>query len=201
MLREQRDVFAPVAQRRLNVQTASLVGESLGGWIAALYAAESSPDRHLVPLEKLVLVDAAGLQQHTVIPDLNPSTLEGMRHVLQVVFYDTSWVSDSIVRRAFADKLAVNDGYTVHSILNGGRINSERLDDRLGSIKVPTLVVWGNQDQLVPLEEGQRYASGIAGARLVTFDKCGHVPPQEHTAEFLKAVTEFLGGAEKGSDE
>ena len=178
---------------QLNVQKASLVGESLGGWIAALYTAESASDAKMVPVEKLVLVDAAGLEQHSSVPDLNPSTLEQMRHVMELVFYDTSWLNDAALHRIFTDKLSVNDGYTVHAILSNPRINSERVDNRLGDIKAPTLVVWGQQDQLVPLEMGQKYASGIAGAKLVTYDKCGHVPPAEHTAEFVKALSEFLG--------
>src|SRR2546430_12334780 len=77
--------------RELKVEKASLMGESLGGWISALYVVESSSDKHLVPVEKLVLVDAAGLTQDKPIPDLNPSTLAGMRKVLEAVFYDTSW--------------------------------------------------------------------------------------------------------------
>jgi pimeloyl-ACP methyl ester carboxylesterase len=46
---------------------------------------------------------------------------------------------------------------------------------------------------------GERYAAGIAGAKLVSFDKCGHVPPIEKTEEFLAAVTAFLGGGTTGT--
>src|ERR1700739_3738219 len=59
--------------RQLKVEKTSLVGESLGGWIAGLYATELSGGAHLIPVEKLVLVDAAGLKQDRPIPDLNPS--------------------------------------------------------------------------------------------------------------------------------
>src|SRR5712692_320371 len=65
--------------RELKVEKASLVGESLGGWIAGLYAAEIGGGAHLIPVERLVLVDAAGLKQDTPIPDLNPSSLAAMR--------------------------------------------------------------------------------------------------------------------------
>jgi pimeloyl-ACP methyl ester carboxylesterase len=178
----------------LKVEAASLVGESLGGWISGLYAAESSANQHMVSLEKLVLVDAAGLKQDRAAPNLNPSTLAEMRQVLELVFYDTSWLDDSTLHRIFTDKLAANDGYTVHSIVSNPTVRTQLLDDRLGEIRVPTLVVWGKQDQLIPVARGERYASGIAGARIVTFDKCGHVPAEEHTAEFLTAVTDFLSG-------
>ncbi len=180
--------------RQLKVEKASLVGESLGGWIAALYVAEIGGGAHLIPVEKLVLVDAAGLKQDKPIPDLNPSSLAAMRGLMEAVFYDTTWLTEDALRKVFTDKLAVHDGYTVRSILGNPVLGTERLDDRLGSIKVPTLVTWGKQDKLLPIASGERYAAGIAGAKLVTFDKCGHVPPIEKTEEFLAAATEFLGG-------
>jgi pimeloyl-ACP methyl ester carboxylesterase len=180
--------------RQLKVEKASLVGESLGGWISALYVLESS-GAHLVPVEKLVLVDAAGLKQDKPIPNLNPSTLADMRALMEVVFFDTSWLSDDMVRKIFADKLTKNDGYTVRSVLSNPALGAERMDDKLANIHVPTLVVWGKQDALLPIASGERYAAGIAGAKLVSFDKCGHVPPVEKTAEFVSAVTAFLDGA------
>jgi pimeloyl-ACP methyl ester carboxylesterase len=180
--------------RQLKVEKASLVGESLGGWIAALYVAEIGSGAHLVPVEKLVLVDAAGLKQEQPIPDLNPSSLPAMRGVLEAVFYDTSWVNEDALRKIFTDKLAVHDGYTVRSFLGNPTRDKERLDERMGSIKAPTLVVWGKQDKLLPIASGERYAAGIAGAKMVSFEKCGHVPAVEKTEEFLAAVMPFLGG-------
>ena len=178
--------------RELKIERASLVGESLGGWISALYVVEASGGAHLVPVQKLVLVDAAGLQQDKPIPNLNPSTLEDMRKLMEVVFYDTSWLSEPMLHQIFADKLAKHDGYTVRSILSNPTLASERLDSKLIQIRVPTLVVWGKQDALLPISSGERYAAGIPGARLVSFDQCGHVPPVEKTAEFVTALTTFL---------
>ncbi|HKV63879.1 MAG TPA: alpha/beta hydrolase [Candidatus Acidoferrum sp.] len=180
--------------RQLKVEKMSLVGESLGGWIAALYASELGGGAHLIPVEKMVLVDAAGLKQDAPIPSLNPSSLQGMKVMMEAVFYDTSWVNEDALRKMFTDKLAVKDGYTVRSLLGNPATGTERLDDRMGSIKVPTLVAWGKQDKLLPIVSGERYAAGIAGAKLVSFDKCGHVPAIEKTEEFLSAVTSFLGG-------
>src|SRR5712664_1287633 len=181
--------------RSLKVEKASFMGESLGGWISALYAAEISGGAHLVPVEKLVLVDAAGLQQDKPIPNLNPSTLADMRKLLEAVFYDTSWLSEPMLQQIFADKLAKHDGYTVHSILSNPSLAAERLDDRLAQIHVPTLVVWGKKDTLLPITSGERYAAGIAGAKLVSFDQCGHVPPVEKTTEFVPVVETFIDGA------
>jgi pimeloyl-ACP methyl ester carboxylesterase len=113
---------------------------------------------------------------------------------MEEVFYDTSWLNEDALRKIFTDKLSIHDGYTVRSILSNPALAGERVDDRLGSIKTPTLVTWGKQDKLVPIASGERYAAGIAGAKLVSFDKCGHVPPFEKTEEFVAAVTAFLGG-------
>jgi pimeloyl-ACP methyl ester carboxylesterase len=142
----------------------------------------------------LVLVDAAGLKQEKPVPDLNPSTLASERKLLQVVFYDTSWVTDDVVKRDLAERIHANISYTVRSILSNPTLNEERLDGKLAGIHVPTLVVWGKQDALLPIESGERYAKEITGAKFVTFDKCGHVPPVEKTAEFVGAVTAFLDG-------
>jgi len=82
---------------------------------------------------------------------------------------------------------------TVRSFLGNPTREKERMDDRLASIKVPTLVAWGKQDKLLPIGAGERYAAGIAGAKLVNFEKCGHVPAIEKTEEFVTAVVAFLG--------
>src|SRR5260370_16964930 len=52
----------------------------------------------------------------------------------------------------------------------------------------------GKQDKLLPIGAGERYAAGIAGAKMVSFEKCGHVPPMEKTEKFLTAVIPFLRG-------
>jgi pimeloyl-ACP methyl ester carboxylesterase len=181
--------------RQLKVEKVSLVGESLGGWIAGLYVAEIGGGAHLIPVEKLVLVDAAGLKQDKPIPDLNPSSLAAMRGLMEAVFYDTSWLNEDALRKIFTDKLAAHDGYTVRSLLGNPALGTERLDDRLASITVPTLVAWGKQDKLLPIGAGERYAAGIAGAKLVSFEKCGHVPPIEKTEEFVTAVAAFLSSS------
>ena len=118
---------------------------------------------------------------------------------MQAVFYDTSWLSEEALRKVFADKLATQDGYTIRSLLSNPALRSEGMDNRLANIKVPTLVVWGKQDSLLPIAAAERYATGISGARLASFDKCGHVPAIEKTEEFLSAVNGFLGGNAAGA--
>jgi pimeloyl-ACP methyl ester carboxylesterase len=177
--------------RQMKVEKASLVGESLGGWVSALYVTEISGTGRISVVDKLVLADAAGLKQKGPIPDFNTS-LQSSGRLLKSLFYDSSWINDERIRQSFAHRLAANDGYTIQSFLNNPALASELLDDKLSQIRVPTLVVWGKQDQLVPFSSGEKYAAGIPGARLVAFDKCGHIPKAEKTAEFVSAVMAFL---------
>jgi pimeloyl-ACP methyl ester carboxylesterase len=95
------------------------------------------------------------------------------------------------VKKDLADRIHSNISYTVHSILSNPALASERLDGKLGGIHVPTLVVWGKQDALLPIASGERYSKEIAGAKFVVVDQCGHVPPLEKTAEFVAAVEDF----------
>jgi pimeloyl-ACP methyl ester carboxylesterase len=179
--------------RQTKVEKATLVGESLGGWISALYLTEFSGTDHPAIIDKLVLADAAGLKQEIPPPDFNAS-LETSRRMLKSLFYDSSWINDERLRQSFAHRLAANDGYTIHSFVTNPAVASEFLDDKLSQIHVPTLVIWGKQDQLIPFSSGQKYAAGIPGARLVAFDKCGHIPKAEKTADFVAAVSAFLDG-------
>ena len=70
--------------------------------------------------------------------------------------------------------------------------SSETIGDKLAGITVPTLVVCGGNDELIPLNQGREYATKISKAKLVIIQECGHVPPLEKPEAFLSAVTPFL---------
>jgi len=59
-------------------------------------------------------------------------------------------------------------------------------------IRVPTLIVWGRKDRLIPVEESERLASRIPGSRLVVLPDAGHLPQREQPEAFSLAVAEFL---------
>jgi triacylglycerol lipase len=171
-----------------NLGKVTLVGNSLGGWIAMDFAIQH-PDM----VDRLVLVDAAGLTFLRPSPvDLNPSSLAATRALMEALFYDKKLVTDPIVRQVFADHLRNNDGYTIQRTYAGFQ-TPQFEDAKLGSIRAPTLIVWGREDELLPLASGEKLRDGIAGAKLVVFDHCGHIPQIEKPAEFTRAVLEFLG--------
>ena len=66
------------------------------------------------------------------------------------------------------------------------------VSDRLGEVSAPTLVIHGDVDPLVPLENGRVLADGIPGARLVVYDDTGHIPEVERADEFNRDLVAFL---------
>lgn len=179
--------------KQLKIERASLVGNSMGGWIAAAFTA-AFPDR----VDRLVLVDAAGyappkdLDTRTFY-GLNPTTREGMTVLVAKVFYSKAFQTDAAIEQAIAARLAAGDGYTISSITESIIRGEDFLDDAVKTIKRPTLIIWGRQDGLVPLAEGEHFNKDIAGSKLIVFDQCGHVPNFEKAAEFNAAVLKFLG--------
>lgn len=178
--------------KQLKIERASLVGNSMGGWIAAAFTA-AFPDR----VDKLVLVDAAGytplktLDMQTLY-GLNPSTREGMKLLAARVFYNKVFQTDALIDQAIAARLAAGDGYTINSITESIIRGEDFLDDTVKTIKRPTLIVWGREDGLTPLADGERFHKDIAQSTFVVFDQCGHVPNIEKAADFNSFVIKFL---------
>ena len=67
-----------------------------------------------------------------------------------------------------------------------------RLPDLLARVNIPTRIVWGRQDQIVPLECGQIYQRSIPGSELIVIDGCGHSPQVEKPDEFVRVALDFL---------
>jgi pimeloyl-ACP methyl ester carboxylesterase len=66
------------------------------------------------------------------------------------------------------------------------------IDNRVQDIKQPTLIVWGREDGLITLSDGQRFKKEIPNSTLVVIEQCGHVPNFEKAAEFNVALLKFL---------
>jgi pimeloyl-ACP methyl ester carboxylesterase len=180
--------------KELKIERASLVGNSLGGWIAAAYTIA-----HPEKVERLVLVDAAGFApppdfDMNSLAGLNPSTREGMKLLASLVFYNKQlFTSDLAIDLALKARLMAGDGYTIHSLNESIARREDMLDNRLSAIKQPTLIVWGRDDGLTPLAEyGERFKKEIKGSQLLVFEQCGHVPQIEKAVEFNAALLKFL---------
>src|SRR5208282_3976393 len=144
------------------IAKATLVGNSLSGWIALDFALQ-----HPEMVEKLVLVDAAGLSFESAPPTVNldPASIDDTKKVLGIVFYNRTMVTDLAAAAVFARHLKDNDGYTIRRILDGFTTTNQLEDTKLPSVHVATLVVWGANDALLPLSMGERYHAGIRGSK------------------------------------
>jgi 2-hydroxy-6-oxonona-2,4-dienedioate hydrolase len=176
----------------LKLERASLVGNSLGGWVAADFALKY-PDR----VERLVLSDAAG---YAALPkSMNPRALsalrlasrEDIRYLGPLTFHDERFYED--VDLAFKQRVAAGDSYTVGQVVDSMIRGEDVLDGRLGAIKQPTLIVWGREDKPIPLSFGERFHQEINASRLHVIDNCGHMPHVECPEKLNAVLLQFLG--------
>jgi pimeloyl-ACP methyl ester carboxylesterase len=178
--------------KKAGIPRATLVGLSLGGWIAAEFAAQ-----HPEMVERLVLVDAAGIRPPLPLTEpmlaiLNPGSLAEERSLLELVLYNKELATEEFVELLFTHRMRSGNGYTVARVIHRMLTRDEWVNEKLGGVRAPALVVWGRQDMLLPLALGVEYARRLPGAKLVVIEECGHLPPLEKPGEFAKAVLDFL---------
>jgi len=189
----------PALLDALGLERAGLVGNSLGGAVAAAVAARW-PDR--VPV--LVPIDAAGFQEGSGDTPLvfrlaaaDPTGLLARlplrrpltRLALRQVFHDDSRVTEERVEEYLAPMLRPGALAAMQSLLSEPPENLARLREALPRIRAATLVVWGREDVWIPVTHGERFRAAIAGSRLEILEGCGH-SPQEECPEALLAVLE-----------
>src|SRR6266478_2427137 len=175
----------------LKIDHASLVGNSLGGWIAADFAL-AHPER----IDRLVLCDAAGYaalgknMNARTLSALRLASRDDIRYLGPLTFHDKRFYED--VDLAFKQRVTAGDGYTVNQVLDSILRGEDVLDGRVGAIHKPTLILWGREDRLIPVSLAERFHNEITGSRLEVIDNCGHMPHVECPKEFSAAVLEFL---------
>ncbi len=171
----------------LGLKKVNVVGLSLGGWIAAELATLCS---HRI--DRLVLVDAAGLKVDGVkVPDLFAMTPE---EVVQHIFAKPETAAALFPADPAPEQMEVmlRQRATLARLAWNPYFHNPKLPRRLGRIRVPTLIVWGEGDKLFPLEIGRAWERAIPGARLTVLENCAHVPPLDDPNGFVRTVTEFL---------
>ncbi|CAN5150616.1 alpha/beta hydrolase [soil metagenome] len=194
--------------RQQQVGEFTLMGESLGGWIAAKYTAQAlsgltagGPALALPKPSRLVLCDSAGRREsvvamvsHKPSPSEPPAaSLAGQKALLSKVFADPSWVTPDGLRTGLAWSIAKGDAWTIRSVLRNPAMIDEALSARdYAAIAIPTLVVWGERDALIPIADGRYMARQIKGARFATVAGSGHAPMIERPDAFLETVGSFL---------
>ncbi len=185
----------------LKVQRFVVAGNSLGGEVA-WHTAVAAPQR----VERLVLVDAGGypFRPGDVPLGMRLARLPGASWISQYllpraviveslrnVYGDPSKVTDALVDRYF--EMTLRDGNR-RALAERMAVLAEGADPTpIHTLHLPTLVIWGGRDRLIPPENAQRFVADIPGSRLVMFDALGHVPQEEDPAATLVPVKAFLG--------
>lgn len=197
---ERYAVFVAAMLDKLGVARCVLAGNSFGGQVA-WETALAYPAR----VDKLVLVDAAGypLQPVSVpigfriarIPLLNrlmefTLTRSLIESSLRNVYGDPAKVTPALVDRYY--ELTLRAGNRRALVQRFAQFPAGLHPERIRALKVPTLILWGGRDRLLPPGDGERFHRDIAGSRLVVFDKLGHVPQEEDPAASVAAVKQFL---------
>lgn len=165
----------------------TLVGNSLGGWLALIYA-----DRHPDRAQQIVLINGAAIRGDgsEAAVNLLPRTREEARRAFDAVMSPSSprvpaFVLDDLIRRAPASPLArllatpVPDEYVV--------------DGRLGQFRTPVTLIWGVDDQVLPVAYARKIATALPAARLELIERCGHVAQRECPDRLRPLLERALG--------
>lgn len=198
-IKDQADDAAAVL-KALGISRAHIIGISMGGFISLEFTL-----RHPQMVDKLVLVatSGGGLTNVPASPRLWPAFLrrdkttdpgERARHVYTRIMgpgYAAHYpeVLEEIAQTARHRPIS-REAYQrqLRAVL------SHNVANRLGQIRVPTLVVHGDRDPLVPFANGRRLARKIPGAKLIVYPNTGHIPIIERAEQFNRDVLAFLDG-------
>jgi pimeloyl-ACP methyl ester carboxylesterase len=174
----------------VGLERVHLVGHDIGGWLAADMAT-ACPQ----VVDRLVLIDAMGLKpQHGEILDIFLITLAEVR---ARAFFDPQQVPEW--QQLYGPQPTPQETDRAEAALETSvrlcwkpYMHELRLPSLLPRITRPTLIVWGRDDAIVPLECGELYQQHIPGSRLTVLDACGHCPQIEKPQAFAEAVRAFL---------
>lgn len=200
---QSRMVYEFIRVHRL--ENVILAGNSLGGAVALLtYLMQSDQGTH--PVSKLILIDTASYKQDfplfismLTVPVINELLL-GLtssnfksRMILKKAFFDPSKITEEMVT-AYGANLSL-PGASRALIQTAKQMLPSNLDEiaeRYRSIDVPVLLIWGENDEIIPLEIGRKLAGNIRNSKLVVVPSCGHVPQEECPSQAIKAMETFL---------
>jgi pimeloyl-ACP methyl ester carboxylesterase len=193
--------FVKEVTDKLGLAKFALAGNSMGGGVAARYAEEYPSD-----VSKLILVDAAGMQVKSGdrtplafrlarIPVIN----EILLHITPRSLV-TDGLNDAVVRKQIINDRMI-DSYWDFARMTGTRqATLERFNlgydnavaQHIGDIKAPALILWGQDDRVIPVAAAYKYNKAIPGSVLIVYPGTGHIPQEEVADQSAAAVRDFL---------
>lgn len=173
------------------LEKAVVVGNSLGGHLAALYAM-AHPSR----VAALVLTGASGIYEVEMSSSImRRKDREYLRPRVAKTFFDPSHVTEELLDNVI--EIINNRDKAVRLIRFARSVEKGSIKDKLGGILAPTLLVWGKQDEITPPDVALSFDAGIEHTELHFIDECGHVPMQEQPEAFNRLMIDFLNRTTK----
>ena len=166
-----------------------LVGQSLGGWAAAELAV-----RNCSRLGSLTLLAPAGIRIKGVLPGDN--FIWDPEEAIRNLYHDQT-IPDRMLAVPLSDQdadLALTNRYAATKFGWEPRWFNPSLERWLHRISVPTLIMWGNNDKLFPVEYAKRWGERIPGSRVEIVADCGHVPAVEKPELTAKEIVRLYAG-------
>jgi pimeloyl-ACP methyl ester carboxylesterase len=201
---DQADMVADFI-RRQDLQDIDLVGHSLGGAVALMTYFKVGEDKG-GRIKRLVLMDSAGYPQKMPwfmgvarVPGLAPlgakilSPRFAAAVALKKCFYDQDKITEErIDAYAYFGSLPGAAEAIIQTARQIVPANVEALIQSYKTIRVPVLIVWGREDEVVPLSVGRKFKRDIPDSELVIIPRCGHIPQEEEPQETTRLVSGFL---------
>jgi len=171
----------------VHLARADVGGWSMGGWVSMKLALD-----HPELVDRLVVYDSAGIYfPATFGPELFvPSDAAGVRRLMTILSPHPREVP-AFVTKAVLRKFAQN-GWVISRSMVAMTSGRDLLDFRLYKIQQPTLIVWGAQDDLIPLSSGKKMHELIPGSVLNVVEGCGHLAPLECSKPVVEGTVDFL---------
>jgi len=164
-----------------------LMGNSLGGHIGILYLL-----RRQELIKSITLAGSSGLFENSMGSTFpRRQNYEFIKEKVKLTFYDPELATKELIDSVFD---MVNDrNKALRIVITAKSAIRHNLSDKLHEVKVPTLLVWGNQDTITPPFVGEEFHKLIPHSELVFLDKCGHAPMMEVPEQFNAVFEMFLG--------
>lgn len=169
----------------LRLDRSSLVAHGVSGAVAIQFASA-----HPNLVDRLVLANTGFLLESTGMELLNPVTRAEARDLQKRTRFSAS--------HAMADQIwadSMQSAAANQALINSAKAGPDSVAPLLSAVAQPTLVIWGREDCLTPLEAGERVHASIPNSQMVIVEKAGHAPHREQPAEFSAVVDKFLSGA------
>jgi pimeloyl-ACP methyl ester carboxylesterase len=176
----------------LGLKRVNLVGSSLGGWTAAEIAIRSCRD-----LKSLVLSCPAGI--HVKGLAKGDIFLWSPEQTIRNLFHDPSFAEKMLAQPPSEEQqmIEAKNRLAMAKLAWQPRLYNPHLHKWLHRISVPTLILWGDNDKVVPSGYGPAFQNRIPGSRLEVFRNCGHVPQVERMDEWTGQIVKFAAEAGK----